>query len=58
MAPPQDMEAGLKKMQLAKRIGQTKANNDKSVQLSKKSMEIGEHFVPLQVRILLVWQWF
>ena len=44
------MEAGLKKMQLAKRIGQTKANNDKTMALSKKSMETEEFFVPLQVR--------
>ena len=48
-----DMEAGLKKMQLAKKIAQTKINNDKAANLKKKNTDLTFGFVTTQVWYLV-----
>ena len=45
----QDMEAGLQKMQLNKKIALTKSNEDKAAKLKKENEELGYMFVPTQV---------
>ena len=47
----QDMEEGLKKMQLNKKIALTKSNEDKAAALKKQNDELGYMFLPTQVSI-------
>merc|ERR1712227_789478 len=47
----QDMEAGLAKMQLNKKIAATKNNEDKCSALKKQNDELGYMFLPTQVSI-------
>ena len=49
-----DMEANLKKMQLAKRITLTKTNNDKAAALQKKNTDLGCVFIPPQVSVDMI----
>ena len=47
----QDMEAGLAKMQLNKKIALTKSNEDKAASLKKQNDELGYMFLPTQVSV-------
>ena len=48
-----EMEAGLAKMQLAKKVALTKSNNDKASNLKKQNDDLGYMFLPTQVELLL-----
>merc|ERR1719394_1508446 len=50
----QDMEAGLAKMQLNKKIAATKNNEDKCSALKKQNDELGYLYVPTQISIDLI----
>ena len=50
----QDMEAGLQKMQLNKKIALTKSNEDKAASLKKQNDELGYMFLPTQVSIEII----
>ena len=45
-----DMEAGLAKMQLAKKVALTKSNNDRAASFKKQNDELGYMFLPNTVR--------
>ena len=45
-----DMEAGLAKMQLAKKVALTKSNNDRAASFKKQNDELGYMFLPNKVR--------
>ena len=45
----QDMEAGLAKMQLAKKVALTKSNNDRAASFKKQNDELGYMFLPTTV---------
>ena len=47
----QDMEAGLQKMQLNKKVALTKSNEEKASSLKKQNDELGYMFLPTQVSI-------
>ena len=47
----QDMEAGLQKMQLNKKVALTKSNEEKAASLKKQNDELGYMFLPTQVSI-------
>ena len=50
----QDMEAGLQKMQLNKKIALTKSNEDKAASLKKQNDELGYMFLPTQVSVDII----
>ncbi len=50
----QDMEAGLQKMQVNKKIALTKSNEDKAASLKKQNDELGYMFLPTQVSIEII----
>ncbi len=50
----QDMEAGLQKMQLNKKIALTKSNEDKAAALKKHNDELGYMFLPTQVSVDII----